>query len=105
MRKYILMHKNIETAVLLFSEEGRISKMPEILNSSHLPILVNKENNKNRIISEWWENRSPNAAEKFLSKVISIRLFIWLKIDMLENFVMPVIKKKRIFSPVFFMTE
>ncbi len=70
MRKYILMHKNIETAVLLFSEEGRISKMPEILNSSHLPILVNRENNKNRIISEWWENRSVPKSRKDIREML-----------------------------------
>lgn len=70
MRKYILMHKNIETAVLLFSEEGQISKMPEILNSSHLPILVNRENNKNRIISEWWENRSVPKSRKDIREML-----------------------------------
>lgn len=64
MQKYILMHKNIETAVLLFSEDGQISEMSEILNSDHLPIFVEREKNKNNAISDWWENRSVPKSRK-----------------------------------------
>ena len=70
MRKYILMHKNIETAVLLFSEDGQIAEMPEILSSEHLPLFVDREKNKKRAISDWWENRSVPKSRKDVKKML-----------------------------------
>lgn len=58
------MHKNIETAVLLFSENGQVSKISEILNHEHLPIFVEREVNKKKAISDWWENRSVPKSKK-----------------------------------------
>ena len=70
MRKYILMHKNIETAVLLFSEDGEILEILEILCSEHLPIFVEREKSKNKAISDWWENRSVPKSRKDIRKLL-----------------------------------
>ncbi len=64
------MHKNIETAVLLFSEDGEILEILEILCSEHLPIFVEREKNKNKAISDWWENRSVPKSRKDIRKLL-----------------------------------
>lgn len=58
------MHKNIETAVLQFSEKGQILEMSEMLSSEHLPLFVEREKNKKKAVSDWWENRSVPKSRK-----------------------------------------
>ncbi len=64
------MHKNIETAVLQFSEEGQILEMSEILSYEHLPLFVEREKNKKKAISDWWENRSVPKSRKDIRKML-----------------------------------
>lgn len=64
------MHKDIETAVLLFNDDGSLSKIVEILNSYHLPYIVIREKEKNKIMAEWWENRTVPKSRKDIREML-----------------------------------
>jgi hypothetical protein len=57
--KYILKHKDIDVALLEFSEEGRLLKIKETINGNHYPPGVMREDgkiNENNLYT-WWDDR------------------------------------------------
>ncbi len=59
--RYLLMHKDIETAVIEFSEEGELISLSEVLQSAHLPLEIKRDNS---YASKWWKNRAVPKARK-----------------------------------------
>lgn len=68
MRKYLLMHKNVEAAILLFREDGELSDIVAILKQSHFSNVLFFLSNRKAIIA-WWNNR---AARKSMEDIASV---------------------------------
>ena len=67
MSKYLLMHKDVEVAVLLFTEDGHLSDVCDVLYPSHLPPSAEKEKDS---LGIWWENRAVPKSRKDIRKLL-----------------------------------
>ena len=67
MSKYLLMHKDVEVAVLLFTEDGHLSDVCDVLSPSHLPPSAEKEKDS---LGIWWENRAVPKSRKDIRKLL-----------------------------------
>ena len=78
--KYILMHKNIEVAVIEISEEsGNITAIAEVMNAKHAPVgtLSRKKQNEGNgesidlsLIKGWWYSRSIPASRTGIAETL-----------------------------------
>lgn len=55
------MHKDIETALVEFSEDGELISLVEILSYSHLPLEIQRDKN---YASKWWKDRAVPKSRK-----------------------------------------
>ena len=63
--RYLLMHKNIQVAVVeLHDETGFITRISEANNPEHLPVGVNVRKGvaDRAALNEWWADRSIPAS-------------------------------------------
>lgn len=59
--RYLLMHKDIETAVMEFSDDGDCLSFSEVLSASHLPLEIKRDNS---YASKWWKDRAVPKSRK-----------------------------------------
>jgi hypothetical protein len=67
-RLFVLKHKNIDVAEILFGGNGHIAAIPKICNKAHLPAGTVSEEGKIKkdAIEQWWEHRGiPKDREGF----------------------------------------
>jgi hypothetical protein len=57
--RYVLKHKNINTAIAYFTDEGEVFSLDQVIDARHLPVGVLQEGKiiSSKYLCEWWNDR------------------------------------------------
>jgi hypothetical protein len=57
--RYILKHKNINTAIVSFNDDGEALSIDRVIDARHLPAGIVQERKiiSSKYLSEWWNDR------------------------------------------------